>query len=697
MAAADWLNNTEAGIARSVRPGQVNMTRLVEETLMSEEGGIAFLEAGTGTGKSFAYLIPAILSGKRVVISTAKKTLQNQLVEKDLPFLCGKIKSVPFALLKGKNNYACALRAHELAATDTYKHLPVFERDAFEAWMENSVYGDLSELIPPFTLENFVRVSECVRKSCPHAENACGYIAAREKAIKAKILVVNHALLAYDLSVGGGKILGEYDALVIDEAHQAPAYFREAFSLKMHHKHPEVLRRMFDGTEFEPHPMLDAVYNAIFTTVPPISAPIKLTESLAQMFADLSGELERVHGKLSAKGLFSDDDAEPEGGVNGGVAAATRAKLKAGAALVAKTRKLAQIILGRHVQRDEEGEVIGGDETRYLCYVDKRGRGEVPDIVVTPVEVGPLVAPALIGAKRVVVTSATLTTANGMEYMAREYGLHASQLTAKAVLASPFDYKGRSTAYISATSPDPSGRGDDYYAAMAQEVHELLVASRGGAFVLCASYEDMNNLADGCRDLLRQAPRGTTSPYIIGTQAGAPEATLEWFRKTPRAALFAVKTFWEGVDLPGLGLRQVIIPRLPFPNAGDIVLRARKADIIERLTDQGYEQKRAEIQAWDSYDFQAAIMDLKQGAGRLIRAETDMGVVAVLDKRAYANTKGYSGKVRAALPMPSTYDKARVLAFLGVLADKVVPAGAPQAPIPAVYVGSERLDRSGDL
>lgn len=691
MAAVDWLNNTQAGIARSVRPGQVTMARLVEEVLTSEAGGIAFLEAGTGTGKSFAYAVPAILSGKRVVISTAKKALQNQLVEKDLPFLAGKIKPTTFALLKGKNNYACMLRFRELVETDAYKHLPQYERHAVEEWMEQSEVNDLSELIPSFTLESHVRVAECVRKSCPHAEHACGYVAARDKALAAQIVVVNHALLAYDLSVGGGKILGKYDALVIDEAHQAPKYFREAFSLKLHHKHPEAIRRLFDGTEFEPHEILDGIYNAIFTTVPAKSDKLDLTPALAQVFEDLHGELDRVYGKLAAKGLLDEDDPVD---TTGGVAAAARAKLKAGATLIDKARKLAKIVLGKHIVRDEEGEVIAGDETEYLCYVEKRGRGEVPEIVVTPIEVGPLIAPALIGAKRVVVTSATLATANGMDYMAREYGLGPSQISVKTVLPSPFDYKSRSTAYVSGTAPDPSGRGDDYYAAMSGEVHELLVASRGGAFVLCASYDDMNQLADGCRDLLRQGPKGAASPYIIATQAGSPEATLDWFRKTPRGALFAVKTFWEGVDLPGLGLRLVVIPRLPFPNAGDVVLRARKALVVDRLTDQGYEQRRAEVQTWDAFDFQEAIMDLKQGAGRLIRAETDMGVVALLDKRAYGSTKGYSGKVRNALPMPTTYDKPKVLQFLAMLADKVTPEVAPP-PAPAPL--APKLDRSGEL
>lgn len=692
MAAADWLSDPKHGIARVVRPGQVAMTKLVEEILTSEKGGIAFLEAGTGTGKSFAYSIPSILSGKRVVISTAKKALQNQLVEKDLPFLTGKIQPASFSLLKGKNNYGCSLRFDELRETDAYKRLPIFEQNAFADWMKDSKFNDLSEFTPPFSLESLVRVSECVRKSCPHAETVCGYVKARDTAMNSQIVVVNHALLAYDLSVGGGKILGPYDALVIDEGHQAPKYFREAFSLKLHHKHPEAIKRLFDGTEFETHELLDRIYNAIFTNVAPRSEKLSLNDALRHAFEDLYTELDKTYRKLKAKGLLDEDEGQQD---SASVVAAARAKLKSGATLIDKSRKLAQIVLGTNVVRDEEGQIIEGDETDYLCYVEKRGRGEVPEIVVTPVEVGPLIAPSLIGVGRVIVTSATLATPSGMDYMAREYGLSPSQISVKQVLPSPFDYKSRSTAYISATAPDPSGRGDDYYTSMSSEIHELLVASKGGAFVLCASYDDMNKLSDGCREILRGQPKGASAPYLVGIQVGAPEPLLDWFKNTPRAVLFAVKTFWEGVDLPGLGLRLVVIPRLPFPNAGDVVLQARKKLMIERLVDgAGYEEKRASMTSWDAFDFQEAMMDLKQGAGRLIRSETDMGVVALLDKRAYANTKGYSGKVRGSLPMPFTYEKEKVLPFLEKLSIK---AAVPELPPAGRGPSTPKLDRSDEL
>lgn len=690
MKASDWLNDTRHGIARSIRPGQVAMASLVEGIL--ENGGIGFLEAGTGTGKSFAYAIPAILSGKRVVISTAKKALQNQLVEKDLPFLTEKIQRAPFSLLKGKSNYACQLRFDELQQTDGFQHLPVFEQSRFADWMRTSERHDLAEYTPFFPLESGVRISECVRKSCP-ASTRCGYVRTRDRAMDARVLVVNHALLAYDLSVGGGKILGPYDALVIDEGHQAPKYFREAFSLRLNHKHPDAIHRLFDETEFAPHPLLDRVYNAIFTSITPRTERLQLSDALRTYFGDLYTELDKSYLKLKAKGLL-DDEEDGDSKESASAVAAARAKLKAGASLIAKSRKLAQIVLGTHVLRDTDGSIIEGDDTEYLCYVDKRARGDVPEIVVTPVEVGPLVAPSLVKLNRVVVTSATLATATGMNYMLREYGLASSQVPVKQVLASPFNYAACSTAYVSGSGPDPTKRDDSYYAAIAAEVHELLVASKGGAFVLCTSYEDMERLHDGCRELLRNLPKGAAAPYLGAVQNSNVEALLDWFKTTPRAVLFAVKTFWEGVDVPGLGLRLVVIPRLPFPNAGDIILQTRQERIAERLVESaGYEERRASMVAWDELSFQEAIMDLKQGAGRLIRAEGDMGVVAILDNRAFGTKKGYSGKVRASLPMGVTTDKAKVLAFLAGVANH---AGVPDVPKP-VTPTTPRLDRSGDL
>lgn len=333
--------------------------------------------------------------------------------------------------------------------------------------------------------------------------------------------------------------------------------------------------------------------------------------------------------------------------------------------MLGKVRSLCEIVLdlpqSAATGGDGEDETPKAPPSEWVKYVEKRNKDEV-QLVVTPLEVGPLVAPSLLSLGGVVVTSATLATANGMDYMAREYGLSSKQIRHKATHPSPFDYANQSALYVSSTAPDPGTRNADYYMRMCAEVHELLEASRGGAFVLCASTDDMLELHDG----IYRMTKGRMS-YRLGKQTSAsPESTVQWFLSDPTSVLVGLKTYWEGVDIPGDHLRLVVIPRLPFPNFGDVVLRARKKAYVNQLLENNADmtEQTASVRAWDAYDFQEAIMDLKQGGGRLIRTETDRGIVAILDRRAYRREKNYSHKVRAALPHPETYDKALVLQIL---------------------------------
>lgn len=664
--AAEYLSSTSHGIARSVRNAQVSMAGIVESVFRGE-GGIVMLEAPTGTGKSIAYSLPAYLSGLRVVISTAKKTLQKQLIGKDLPHIAEKLgptlSVIPSsALLKGKGNYGCELRKNELEENEHYQRWAAYERELFLEWFAASLTGDLAD-VPrpvPYQIEAALRVTECVRSSCPHAENNCGYVWAKDRAMNAKILVVNHALLAADLAMGGGKLFGPYDALVIDEAHQAPKFFRDAYSLRLHHKQPEAMRRLLDGSEYELPEVVDRIFGEIFQRIPQTSQTLPMSDAVRPYFEDLYEVIGRARQKMEGKGLLDDEPSFESGDFD---VARAKSKLKAGATMVDKVKRLAQIALGRHVERDEEGQILSGGEVDYLVFVDTKGRGSVPEVVVTPLEIGPLIAPPLLGLKKVVITSATLSTNNDFSYMSREFGFHPKQLKDAVILPATFNYKAISCAYVSATSPDPSDRGDAYYDQQAAEIHELLTASKGGALVLCTSYDDMNKFHSTIRS--NHLPLS----YNMGLQNGPPEPLIEWFLKTPNPVLFGVKTFWEGVDLPGLVCRLIVIPRLPFPNYGDVLLKARKQQVADRLIEAGYEPNRASMQTWADFDLNEAIFDLKQGAGRLIRTETDMGVVAVLDKRAYSNTKGYSHKVRSALPMPTTSDKGKALAFLSGLAN----------------------------
>ena len=627
------------------------------------DGDHRFLLADfTVTHNSFAYGLPAALSDKRVVISTAKKALQAQLVDFDLPHVARVVRARPYAVLKGKGNYACHLRWSEFATSAAAADVPPADLAAFEDWLHASEDADMAGAVDrPWV--HYARVQECVRKHCAFNEQ-CGYVRSRERATTAQVLVVNHALLATDLAIGGGKVLGPYDVLIIDEGHQAPKYFRDAFSLRLTSRQPEILARLLRGTDLDSRDLLGHLYTAIFAEMPRRSEAFYLTRKLEPLFEQLDHHVASSMKVMASRGLLGDEDEDGDSLGSGVTLARARARMRTAATLVTKIRKLCDIVLGRE---DAEDKARG---VEWVKYIDKAGRDDI-SLIVTPLEVGPLVAPALLGVERVVVTSATLSTLNGMAYMAREYGLADSQITHKVVLPSPFDYASRSALYVGGDTPDPTTRGAEYYDAMALRVHELLAASRGGAIVLCASTEDMNELHE------RIYRKFHPLPYKLSRQGQGlgPEENVRWFKQGYDRVFMGLKTFWEGVDIPGDHLRLVVIPRLPFPNKGDVVSAARQARYTARLLEDGVSEKSAGIRAWEAFSLQEAIMDLKQGAGRLIRTESDRGIVAILDKRAYKGTKNYSGRVRGCLPHPELDDKQMVMNILAGFAAQALGGG----------------------
>lgn len=648
MAIEDWFTDPSKGLVRSVRPAQVTMAKAVDDVI--QNGGIAFIEAGTGTGKSFAYSVPAMLSDKRVVISTAKKALQQQLIGADLPHVANGVNSRPYSILKGKGNHACRLRWADFSGTSAFHEVNPEEAKIFQAWLDQSEDADMAGL-PDYKWLHHARVSECVRKACPYAEG-CGYVKSRNKGATAQVLVVNHALLAQDLAIGGGKILGAYDVLIIDEAHQAPKFFRDAYALRLTPRQPEHLARLLKDTQYDPGTRLFALYDAIFAEIPKRNQHLGMSGPLVSHLTQLRDiAAKALTGMLKAE-MLEDDD-----GYNVGdeTAARIKAQLRSASQMLVQMRTLAEVALGEY-------QHPLGDRVEWVKYIEKGARDEW-NIVTSPVEIGPLVAPALLGIGRVVVTSATLSVFDRMDYMAREYGLATSQIKHSVILPSPFDYKNKSALYVAADAPDPAERGGDYYRKMATCIHELLEASSGGAFVLCSSTDDMRELFEAIRKMYFPLP------YVLTHQRPGVsfEDTVNWFKSGKNHVLMGLKTFWEGVDIPGDTLRLVVIPRLPFPNRADILLGARKEVYINAQVRNGVAQKTAEIRSWEAFDLQEAVMDLKQGGGRLIRTENDRGVVALLDLRAHAKTKAYASRVRGSLPHPHLADKAMVLNILRAL------------------------------
>lgn len=662
MSAAEWLSDPAKGIAKTVRPAQVRMATVVEQVL--NDKGFAMIEAGTGTGKSFAYLVPAILSGKRIVVSTAKKTLQKQLRDKDLPFLLKALGvDTQVASLKGKNNYLCKMRLEDFMSSSAMYEFNQHDVSDFHTWAMRDMFGDLDDYKNSVDFASQIRVSECVGAKCDHFD-ACGYRRAKTQAAISKIVIVNHALLAYDLYMGGGKILGDYDAVVIDEAHQVSKYFREAYTCRVHNKQPDALKKLLESTDLIVPETLDQSVSNFLNRLPDRGRVFQnniVVENAMAIIRDLS----RLKQQFINEGVWSDTATSEGDDAMGSRSPKELSRLRAAVSVTQRMLQACEVCIDKlDLKLNEHGEELPAPQD-YVTYAETRlSHGhQHKEFVATPIEIGPFVAPALKRLETAILTSATLSTGGTFDYICRDVGLKPADVH-QEILPQPFDYRKNSCLFISDQTVEyKRDVRDQYWQSCVNVMHDLFTASKGGAFVLCSSYEDMQAFFDRLTML-------QSKTYQLRAQSGNPDLLINWFRETPNAVALGVKSIWEGVDVPGLGLRLVVIPRMPFPNPDDPVFTARKDRYVKAKVGRGAEQRIAEINAWQHYDLQEAIMDFKQGAGRLIRRETDMGVVAVLDRRIYANTKKYASTIRSSIPHPTTYNIEDTKTLLRVLAAK---------------------------
>lgn len=654
---SDWLKDPSKGLVRTVRPSQIRMSEHVGDVLAN--GGIAMIQAPTGTGKSFAYLVPALESGKRVVVSTGKKNLQAQLAIKDLPLLTKLMSDrvAPYASLKGKANYACKLRFAEAAESSALDEYDGAQLARFGAWLDADPTGDFAAFPENVPFEWHARVGECTKLQCPHAAT-CGYLKARLAAKAAKVLVVNHALLAYDLMYGGGKLLGPYDALVVDEAHEAPGFFRKAFTYEFHEKQAEQLERVFQQNwEIKVSGNLRATYRALFRVLErERPGRVQLSAALEKALVDVTGALADLRKQCQSRGLLP--DRPDEGVVDGAVdedplgLARTKAKVAGAALLVDRLLKGASILLDAGVE----------ERTEYVGYTEVKAPNVPPRLFVAPLEIGPLVAPALLHINRCVFTSATLTSGDGFGYFTREFGLHPNQVRIQEALPSPFDYRRHSALWVTRDVPFPAkdrGNKEEILDRQAREIHDLLAASGGGAFVICPSYADMNalyNRVDGMADRDR-LPSGERRYHLMKQESTNVDGLVADFKTGWHNVLFGVRAIGTGVDVPGLQLRLVILTGLNFPHFSDVLNRSRKDLIVRRLVESGEDEGAANMKAFDRIDVQLAGIELAQAAGRLIRTENDFGVLAVLDPRLHERAKNYSNSLRRLIPHPPCYNK----------------------------------------
>jgi len=630
------------------RPGQVEMAAAVARVF--ERGGVLLAEAGTGTGKTLAYLVPAILSGERVLVSTGTKNLQEQIFFKDIPALRDALGR-PFTAtyMKGRANYLCLHKLEKL--TDEAGFAPA-SHDVFlpivREWAQRTKTGDRAELqdLPEdlgFWNEVAATADTCLGTECPRFEE-CFVTRMRQAAAESDIVIVNHHLLCADASVrlsAYGEVIPAFSRIVLDEAHQLEDVATQYFGIGVSNYRVEELARdaerlavADDKAKSELARTIDAVRDCarqFFTDVAfahRVDRRIKseervraTAESLAEVrdaAAGLTGALDAIETILSLPSVKGAGSASPDEGEGADTDAATLAR-RAG-----------------EIRNDLRFLLRGGDES-FVYFVEFRGRGVF--LRAAPIDVSAILREHLFDRFRtVVLTSATLTVDGAFDYLRSRLGIaHASEVR----LPSEFDFRRQAILYLPRRMPDP--REDSFSVAASREVVQLLRASEGRAFVLFTSYATM-------RAVLALAEMALDFPILA--QGSAPRSQLlNQFRSTPHAVLFATSSFWQGVDVVGDALSCVIVDKLPFASPSDPITAAR-IDLVRARGGDPFAE----------YQVPLAILALQQGLGRLIRHRRDRGVLAILDPR--LRTKGYGRRFIASLPpAPIVHELDQVQAF----------------------------------
>jgi Rad3-related DNA helicase len=591
------------------------MAQLVRQALV--KGQPALLEAGTGSGKSFAYLIPLIASGARAFVSTANKTLQTQLWEKDIPTL-REVVSRPFtaALLKGRSNYVCRFKLREASQQLALPGLEQSIADLLRRLKTNDS-GDVEDLRLSYQLRDAITAGqhECLGKECPHYGH-CYYEQAKLKAEESDIVVVNHALLAFNLAT---PFLAPRPVVVVDEAHELERYVVNALRLELEYASIPQFANDNVVLRHAPDPLRgDAVRinHLLFETLSNKPSQWERRWAVQDELPDglaLADRINKIH-KALLRAYSPTMDGDEESAEN----ARHQATIEWAANLADQVRTLAKPASPEHVRYCAEQAGQSGPASVALCH--------------EPVEVADFLRKTLFEpVKRVICTGATLTVAGGFGYFCQQAGAPREQAIER-IIDSPFDYPNQALLYTPSGLTPQYGPGEEEYALnLGRQIWRLIQASRGRAFVLCTSRRRMREMYD------LVSPHLDYNCYCQGDGLSRAELLDLFQNDATGAVLFATRSFWEGVDVPGSALSLVIIDKLPFSPHRDPVTQYRQQLIRDRGGNPFEEMTLPE-----------AILTLKQGVGRLIRTETDRGVVAILDSR--INTKRYGQKIVASLP-----------------------------------------------
>ncbi len=607
------------------RAGQRAMALAVARTF--GDGGVLLAEAGTGTGKTLAYLVPAILSRQRVLISTGTKNLQEQIYFKDLPVLREAL-GVPFkaAYMKGRANYLCLHRLEQLRASPAVLHDFVSMVDEWRSVTDTGDRAELRDLPEDSSLWHDVSATAdtCLGNDCPQYQE-CYVTRMRQKAAESDLVIVNHHLLCADASVrqsSYGEVIPECRYAVLDEAHQLEDVATQYFGIAISNYRVDDLvrdgeRALNLGTIEDADSNLRRSLRRVDDHAREFFGRLAMARQSRGTFGEervrVSGEwfgdiIDDGLGLISGLDALQHDMARMAGtGTGGSIANEDAASLSQRAGEM----------------RENLSFLLEASNPSFVYFLETRNRGVF--LRAAPIDVSSIIREQLLDRMRAtILTSATLTVAGSFEYVKRRLGADdANQLR----VPSEFDFTEQAILYLPKQMPAP--KSPEYGEAVAREVLDLLLRTEGRAFVLFTSYAMLRSVRD-CVEL--------ALPYPLIVQGTAPRsALLAQFRATPNAVLFATSSFWQGVDVVGEQLSCVIIDKLPFASPGDPITAAR----IEAITAEGGD-------AFQEYQVPLAILAMLQGLGRLIRHRSDRGVLAVLDPR--LRTMGYGRRFLDSFP-----------------------------------------------